>query len=156
MKSINTYYDNKEQLTSFIYDAKIHNSASLLIQIFSGVIDKDFISTLLSELTDLLPDAVIIGCTTDGEIMNGKVSSSKVTLSFTQFDHVTLKTAAITHKVDGFYSGQHLAQELIEDDTKLMITFVDGLHTNGEEFLNGINGVNDDIIVVRWACRRQS
>ena len=143
MKSINTYYENKEQLTSFIYDAKIHNNASLLIQVFSGVIDRDFIAMLLSELTDLLPDAVIIGCTTDGEIMNGKVSSSKVTISFTQFDHVTLKTAAIAHKDDVFYSGQYLAQELIAGDTKLMIAFVDGLHTNGEEFLKGITDVND-------------
>ena len=147
MKSINMYYANKEQLTSFIYDAKIHNNASLLIQVFSGLIDKNFIVTLLSELTDLLPDAVIIGSTTDGEIMNGKVTSGKVTLSFTQFDHVTLKAAAIEHKVDGFYSGKYLAQELIEDDTKLLIAFVDGLHTNGEEFLQGISMMNDDIIV---------
>jgi len=148
MKSINTYYANKEQLTSFIYDAKIQNSASLLIQVFSGLIDRNFIATLLSELTDILPDAVIIGSTTNGEIMNGKVSSAKVALSFTQFEHVTLKAAAIEHKVDGFYSGKHLAQELIEDDTKLMIAFVDGLHTNGEEFLHGISMLNDDIIVV--------
>jgi len=147
MKSINTYYTDKEELGSFIYDAKIQNSASLLIQVFSALTDKAFIATLLSELTDLLPDAVIIGCTTDGEIMNGKVSSGKVALSFTQFEHVTLKAADTEHKGDGFYSGKNLAQELIEDDTKLLITFVDGLHTNGEEFLQGISMLNDDIIV---------
>lgn len=147
MKSFNMYYVNKEQLSSFIYDTKIQNSASLFIQVFSGLIDKNFILTLLSELTSLLPDAVIIGSTTDGEIMNGKVTSGKVALSFTQFEHVTLKAAAIEHKVDGFYSGKYLAQKLIEDDTKLLIAFVDGLHTNGEEFLQGISMMNDDIIV---------
>lgn len=147
MKSINTYYTGKAALRSFIDDVKIQNSSSLLIQIFSGLIDKNFILTLLSELTDLLPDAVIIGSTTDGEIMNGKVTSGKVALSFTQFEHVTLKAAAVEHKVDGFYSGKYLAQELIEDDTKLLIAFVDGLHTNGEEFLQGISMMNDDIIV---------
>jgi hypothetical protein len=84
---------------------------------------------------------VIIGSTTDGEIMNGKVSSGKVVLSFTQFEHTTLKVAAIEHKVDGYFSGQYLAKELIGEDTKLLIAFVDGLHTNGEEFLSGIDSV---------------
>lgn len=147
MKSINTYYSDKEQLGSFIIDAKIQNSSSLLIQVFSALTDKDFIAALLSELTDLLPDAVIIGSTTDGEIMNGKVSSGKVVLSFTQFEETRLKASAIEHRVDGYYSGQYLAKELIEDDTKLLITFADGLQTNGEAFLSGISSVDDEVIV---------
>ena len=148
MKSINTYYTNKEELASFINDQKIQNSSSLLIQVFSALIDRTFISTLLSELTLFLPDAVIIGATTDGEIMDGKVSSGKVVLSFTQFEHTTLKATAIEHKANGYHSGQYLAKELIEDDTKLLIAFVDGLYTNGEEFLKGISSVNDEVIVV--------
>ena len=147
MKSINTYYRGKEELESFINDEKIINSSSILIQIFSAITDKTFISTLLSELTQLLPDAVIIGSTTDGEIMDGKVSSGKVVLNFTRFEHTTLKAAAIAHKVNGYYSGQYLAKELIGDDTKLLIAFVDGLHTNGEEFLSGIDAVNDEVII---------
>jgi len=147
MKSINTYYTDQEQLASFVQDEKIRNTSSLLIQIFSAINTKTFISELLNELTSLLPDAVIIGSTTDGEIMDGKVTSGKVVLSFTLFEHTTVKAAAIEHKVNGYYSGQYLAKELIEDDTKLLIAFVDGLHTNGEEFLSGIDSVNNEIIV---------
>ena len=147
MKSINTYYTGKAALRSFIDDAKIQNSSSLLIQVFAGSNNQTFISALLSELTDFLPDAVIIGSTTDGEIMNGKVSSGKVALSFTHFEYTTLNVAAVEHKVDGYYSGQYLAKELIGDESKLLIAFVDGLHTNGEEFLKGIATVSDDIIV---------
>ena len=147
MKSINTYYTGKKELISFIDDAKIQNTSSLLIQVFSALTDRSFIETLLSELTDLFPDAVIIGSTTDGEIMNGKVSSGKVVLNFTQFEKTTLKASAIEHSKDGYFSGQYLAKELIEDDTKLLIAFVDGLHTNGEAFLSGIDSVNDEIIV---------
>ncbi|WP_415405568.1 EAL domain-containing protein [Sulfurovum sp. CS9] len=147
IKSINTYYTTKEKLESFINDEKIQNSSSLLIQVFSSINEKTFISTLLSELTQFLPDAVIIGTTTDGEIIDGKVTSGKVVLSFTQFEHTTLKAAAIEHKVDGYYSGQYLAKELIDEDTKLLIAFVDGLHTNGEEFLSGIDSVNDKVVI---------
>jgi len=147
IKSINTYYTTQEELELFINDERIQDSSSLLIQVFSAINDKSFISTLLSELTQLLPNAVIIGSTTDGEIMNGKVSSGKVVLSFTQFEHTTLKAASIEHKLNGYYSGQYLAKELIGEDTKLLIAFVDGLHTNGEEFLNGIDSVNDEIVI---------
>ncbi len=147
MKSINTYYTTKEQLGSFINDEKIQNSSSLLIQVFSSINNKDFISTLLSELTLYLPNSVIIGSTTDGEIMDGKVSSGKVVLSFTQFDHTRLKATAIEHKANGYYSGQYLAKELIGKDTKLLIAFVDGLHTNGEEFLSGISSIDSDVVV---------
>jgi len=148
LRSYNTYYVNHEQLRSFIVDENISNSSSLLIQVFSAVNDEAFIEKLLYELTDTLPDAVIIGSTTDGEIMNGKVSSGKVVLSFTQFEHTTLNVASTEHQLNGFFSGQSLAEELIEDNTKLLISFVDGLHTNGEEFLNGINSISDDVIVV--------
>ncbi len=147
MKSINTYYTGKAALRSFIDDNRIQNSSSLLIQVFAGSNNQTFISALLSELTDFLPDAAIIGSTTDGEIMNGKVSSGKVALNFTLFEHTVLKVASVEHEVDGYYSGQYLAKELIADESKLLIAFVDGLHTNGEEFLKGISTVRDDIIV---------
>lgn len=147
MKSFNTYYTDQESLELFIEEKNIQNSSSLLIQIFSGLIDKMFIKTLLAELTLLLPDAVIIGSSTDGEILNGKVSSEKVVLNFTQFEHTTLKSAAVQHRTNGYYSGQYLAKELIGENTRLMIAFADGLHTNGEEFLNGIVSVNDEVIV---------
>jgi len=147
MKSINTYYTSEEELKLFLNDEKIQNSSSLLIQVFSAITDKTFIAKLLSELTQLLPDAVIIGSTTDGEIMDGKVSSGNVVLSFTQFEHTTLKVTAIEHKIDGYYSGQYLAKELIGDETKLLIAFADGLHTNGDNFLKGISSVNDDVLV---------
>ncbi len=147
MKSFNTYYINKRQLESFIHDKKIYNSSSLLIQVYSAIVDKIFISTLLSEILLFLPDAVIIGATTDGEIMDGKVSSGKVVLNFSQFENTTLQAASVEHKVNGYYSGQYLAKELITDDTKLLIAFTDGLHTNGEEFLNGIASIDDNVIV---------
>jgi len=147
MKSFNTYYTDKEALGSFIANKKIANTPSLLIQVFSASTDENFINNLLSELTFFLPDAVIIGTTTDGEIMEGKVTTGKVVLSFTLFEHTLLKASAVEHRDNGYESGRYLAKKLIGSDTKLMIAFVDGLYTNGEEFLKGIDSINDKVIV---------
>ncbi|MEA2047931.1 MAG: EAL domain-containing protein [Campylobacterota bacterium] len=147
MKSFNTYYRDKQTLISFIDKNKIENDVSLLIQIFSSFTDKSFIETLLLEVSALLPDAVIIGSTTDGEIMDGRVTSAEVVLSFTQFEHTVLKCAAIEHKDNGYYSGEYLAKVLLKEETKLLIVFADGIHTNGEELLEGIVSINDDVII---------
>ena len=147
MKSINTYYTDLTGLRSFIQSHAIENSPSLLIQIFTARNDRQFIEELLKHFSTLLPKAVIIGSTTDGEIMDGKVSTDKTVLNFTLFEHTRLKTETATHQKDGFLSGQFLAQALIEDDTKLIIAFADGLHTNGEAFLEGMDSVNSDVIV---------
>ena len=147
MKNINTYYTGKEALGLFIEKNTILNSDSLLIQVFSSSNDETFIRTLLSDLTSFLPDAVIIGTTTDGGIIDGKVSSESVVLSFTQFEHTTLKAAGIAHTDNGYKSGRVLAETLIGDDTKLLIAFSDGLYTGGEAFLEGIDAVNRSVPV---------
>lgn len=147
MKSINTYYRDLPILEAFIQSHHIENSPSLLIQVFTARNDKQFIEALLKEFDTVLPKAVIIGSTTDGEIMDGKVSVDKTVLNFTQFEHTRLKTETATHQKDGFFSGEFLAKALIQDDTKLIIAFTDGLHTNGEAFLEGMHSVNADVIV---------
>ncbi|MEA2048654.1 MAG: EAL domain-containing protein [Campylobacterota bacterium] len=147
MKSINTYYSNKSALHSFIESEGIQNGLSLLVQVFTANNDKVFIEALLCELIELCPDAMIIGSSTDGEIMNGKVSTHQTVLSFAQFEHTVLQTYGEKHQQDGFYSGASLAKVLSKRDTKLIIAFADGLHTNGDAFLNGIHSVNPVMMV---------
>jgi len=147
MKCVNTYYINLKTLEDFIVKYDIQDSPSLLIQVFTANNNETFIELLTQNIVSLLPQAQIIGTTTDGEIMNGKVSTHKTVLSFTYFEHTRLKVAFVKHLQDGFFAGQYLAKELIEKDSKLIISFADGLHTNGEDFLQGINSINRSIMV---------
>ena len=147
MKSINTYYYDRDTLINFIKDNQLIDNASLLIQIFTAFNNKKYIYELLNEIKSILPKAMIIGATTDGEIMDGIVSTQQTVLSFTQFEYTDLKIKMVKHKKDGYFSGQAIANSLIKDNTKLLIAFVDGLHTNGEAFLQGINSINNTIKV---------
>ncbi|MEA1919085.1 MAG: FIST N-terminal domain-containing protein [Campylobacterota bacterium] len=147
MKSLSTYYENAVQLENFVTSEHLKNSSSLLIQVFTASLDKAYIKTLLEALQALLPQAKVIGSTTDGEICNGKVSTQKTVLSFTQFENTKLKVAITTHQDSGYLSGEKLAKTLLTQESKLLIAFGDGLSTNGEAFLNGINAVDSKIIV---------
>ena len=147
MKSINTYYKDFPTLHSFIQSSMIEDSPSLLIQVFTSENNKKYIEELLENLNHLLPEAALIGSTTDGEIMSGKVSTHKTVLSFTSFKKTSLKVESVIHQQDGFFSGKYIAEQLIGETTKLIIAFADGLSTNGETFLEGINSVNSSVMV---------
>ena len=147
MRSINTYYTNFNDLKTFMSNNEIKDSGSLLIQIFTAYNTKDYISNLLSQITSLFPHAIIIGATTDGEIMNGEVSEQATVLSFSIFESTTILSASQIHTDDGFLSGQNIAKQLIKNDTKAIISFSAGLNTSGEAYLNGICSIDKEVIV---------
>lgn len=147
MKSVNTYYSNINMLKSFIKENNIDNTTSLLIQVFTAKNNKKFIQKLQNFFKKFLNKAIVIGSTTDGEIMSGKVSVHETVINFSTFQYTTLKSSVAKHHKDGYHSGQSVANELIEEDSKLIIAFADGLKTNGEAFLEGINSINDKVMV---------
>ncbi len=147
MQSFNTYYTDIEDLKLFIFNCNIENNDKLLVQIFTAFNDKTYIENLLFEVTSLLPSCVIVGSTTDGEIMNGVVTQQQSVISFTQFQYTSLKSYGIRHFDDGFKSGQEVARNLIQENTKAIISFCSGLNTSGEKYLNGIDSLNKEVLV---------
>ena len=144
MKSFNTIYTNESELKQFIQDNNIKNN--VLIQIFTGILDKEKIKNLISFLKKTIPNVKIIGTSTDGEIIDGKVTQNKIIINFNIFNSTTFQTA-ILKKTDKSYNlGQKIAQKLITPKTKLLITFTDGLTVNGENYLKGIESISNVII----------
>jgi len=146
MKHIVTRYEGKEKLQHFLDQHHIDDSRQLLVQIFTSQNSEPFIRKMLDTIQKYLPSASIIGATTDGEIINGNVVTHQTVLSFTLFEDTQL---ACTYSLeeDSFKRGQSLAGQLIDDRTRLLIVFTDGLHTNGEFFLEGINSVSSRTVV---------
>ncbi len=147
MKSYNLYYTTNAKLLEFIDENNIKESESLLIQVFTSINEKSFIENLLEVFNKTVPNAHIIGSTTDGEIKESTVSTSKTVISFTLFEKTKILSFS-SDKFDNYFeAGEKLAKDLIREDTKVLISFADGNTTNGEEYLNGINKVNDSVIV---------
>ena len=149
MKTINTIYQSKSQLETFLNENSFNFSDEFLIQVFTGILDEDYIKQLLLDIQNLLPNAKIIGTSTDGEITNGKVSTHKTTISITKFNNVTLKLGYIEYtnlKCDR-KSAQLLAKKVYCEETKVIIAFADGLNTNGEVFLNGLSSISQNVVI---------
>jgi diguanylate cyclase (GGDEF)-like protein len=122
---------------------------SVLIQIFAATSDLGKVRELLALITDYLPDAVIIGVSSDGTIDQGELHEygSVIQVSVSGFDKSYIKLAFTKNNTNSFQSGREIAENICVDNTKVVIAFSEASSINGEEFLEGIYSVNKHIIV---------
>ena len=144
MKTHN-YIIKDTQLNNHIDFNKFKNAKSILVQVFCGE-NKTRLKQILEQINKNLKDAICIGTSTDGEIFEKSVTTKKTVISISTFESTTLKLAYSTED-SSFKNGQNLAKELICEDSKLLIVFTDGHKTNGEEFLKGIEEINNSVII---------
>jgi signal transduction histidine kinase len=148
MKTFNLIYKSTKMLERFVTSNDIDKHDNVLVQVFTGFTDKDFITSLISKILSLVPKAEIIGTTTDGEIVDDEIRSYSTVISFSIFENTHIKT----YHTQKHFSDKLLAKDIYQklqnpDDIKLMITFLDGLNMNGEVFLKEFEKYNEDIII---------
>ncbi len=151
MKTNNLIFTTLLELSSQLEEKKFVDNANLLIQVFVENPEVMFIELILEVLRAKFPLAKLIGSTSDGVIESSEVYvGTKSVVSFSYFEKTTLSLAYIDYKNEdksSFYSGKEIAQKLCSKRTKLLIAFADGLHTNGEDFVHGIESVAPNVIV---------
>jgi diguanylate cyclase (GGDEF)-like protein/PAS domain S-box-containing protein len=142
MQTFNTHYTAQSEFKHFIETHKIINGENILIQVFTSLNNEENIALLLNDITSVLPSAHLIGATTDGEIFQDQVTTYETIISITVFETTKLRSTLICGSLNSDDIGRELANALIDEDTKVIITFTDGLHCNGEKYLQGIASVN--------------
>ncbi|WP_457749933.1 bifunctional diguanylate cyclase/phosphodiesterase [Sulfurimonas sp.] len=148
MKNETIAFYNIQELDSLLRDL---DSSQTLVQIFCAQNDRKEIEEIQHYFSTYFPLSKILGTTTDGVIYNDKVYyKSKSVVTVTRFEHTRLKASFVEHDDSfemNFQSGRKLAKELVDEDTKVIISFTDGIYTNGEEFLNGISSINTKVVI---------
>jgi len=148
MKTFNTFYTNKNTLRQFLKKVQIEDNSRLLVQIFTSYTQKDDIAKMVERITSLLPQASIIGASTDGAIYEGRVSMDTHVIALTQFEQTDLEVALVKGKgISSYNVGQKMASILHHPKGKLLLSFSDGLVTNGEAYLNGIQSINKTLLI---------
>jgi len=144
MKTYN-YAFKKNKFTSDINYEIFKDEKNILIQIFSGE-NKRTLEYLSEIFSKKIPQAICIGTTTDGEIKDEKISTLQSVISISVFKDTHI-CAHLIEGYDCFDNGYKIAQKVIQDKTKLLITFTSGMDTNAEDYLKGIEKYDNSIIV---------
>ena len=147
MRTLNFVYDNFDTLNDFIKKHGIEKEKNILVQVFSGYVDRYFLEELVEFFNKQLPNAKVIGSTTDGEIIESSILEQSIVLSFSIFNGTNLETYCIDLDDNAFQVGAKIAQMSVKDNTKAVIIFADGLRTNGERFLEGFGSVTNKVLI---------
>ncbi|HWQ73687.1 MAG TPA: FIST N-terminal domain-containing protein [Syntrophomonas sp.] len=152
MKTINTYYVDKAGLKNFVADndrlLSSGDCRSVLVQVFSGICDANYLLSISRQVRELLPHAQIIGTTTSGEIMNGLVSGLKTVLSFSAFQDSEIKTVFVEKNgIDDHELGRQIAGNANSPKARALILFATGLRLNAGQVLKGIQAINPSLPV---------
>jgi diguanylate cyclase (GGDEF)-like protein/PAS domain S-box-containing protein len=141
-------YRDDKQLIEWINGRDIRDSEQLLIQIYTFSVEKKFIANLIALLDPIFPQATLIGCTTDGAILDGDIYDNMTILSFIEFEKTILRSALLTFPpdIESVEFGKTMAKQLLEEDTKSFIIFTHPL-SNPEDFIKGVESAAPHVIL---------
>ncbi len=147
MQTFNTYYQSQEELAGFINDKQIAGD-NILVQVFAGVCQRDYLQRVIDEIKALLPQAEILGTTTAGEILQGEISENKIAISFSIFSESKITGTAVPYQGEDSYTiGKKIGEEIITDDTKAVILFTDWANIQ-DDIMTGIKTMADQEVII--------
>jgi hypothetical protein len=93
------------------------------------------------ELGVRYPGAILLGCSTGGEIHGCEVLDESLCATAISFARTRLRAATAGVANDSFAAGRQLGLELAGPDLKAVFLLSDGTRTNGSELVRGLRGV---------------
>ncbi len=86
------------------------------------------------------PGAIVLGCSTGGEIHGSDVLDESLSLTSLSFDRTRLKSAeaAVANAGDSFEAGKKIGKQLAAADLKTIFVLSDGTRVNGSELIRGV------------------
>lgn len=108
-----------------------------ILLVFSGI--KNLNSEQLKPLREQFPEAIMMGCSTAGEIAGEKVLEQHTVVTAVKFDNCRLqyRQVNVSHPDDSEEAGRELGTQLMADDLKHVFVLSEGLQVNGTLLVNG-------------------
>jgi PAS domain S-box-containing protein len=149
MKQYNHKYINVDAFKQFVKQSLLDavDNKQILIQMSTSLDSKEQIQNIASQILLTLPNVTLIGASTAGEIVNADMLDNSTVVSISVFEKTAIDAYYATNK-DSYALGVELSQRIFDNDTKCVITFLDGLQHNGQEYLHGLSACNFNKAVI--------
>lgn len=125
MRSLIAAYTSFNDLQPIAAALTGHDPEMALIQVFCGIPDRAYLERLQHELRYVAPHVPILGSTSGGEILQGKVLENSTIVCLSLFDRTRVKTHF--HDDSHGSNANALATRLVEDAAKVAILFRTGV-----------------------------
>ena len=145
MINLHHVFTNIPTLTEYLRSQEIRSvsrkSSSILIQVFTSHMDQEWIGNISHVLESELPTAVRIGCTSAGEIAQGRLYIETTILSFSFFEEARITPIAVSCiPGDEFNTGKQLREAIhaAGQDIAGVLLLATPLTINGGYLLQGM------------------
>ncbi len=140
MRQLNFVYTTKEDFLAFLQKENVQLfDQNILVQIFTSK-PKEEVEPALEDIASLLPKATIVGMSSAGEIVGTQILEKSIVVALSLFEKSQL-ASYYSDEEDSRKLGEEIARRLISKKSKGLILFVEGLHQNGEEMLQGVYSI---------------
>ncbi|MFQ5488978.1 MAG: diguanylate cyclase, partial [Gammaproteobacteria bacterium] len=146
MQIKNVIYDGRTDLCDLLQSTGFTDNGRLLIQVFSGIDDPAQIGRIQILVGEYFPHAALIGATSAGEILDGRLQEKSVLFSFCQFEDTELQVVA-AEATHSSALGEQIGAHFRHYPPRLLLTFANAHSVNGEDFVKGIGRLCPDMII---------
>ncbi|PID43652.1 MAG: hypothetical protein CSA52_02795 [Gammaproteobacteria bacterium] len=149
MKLLHHNFETRDQFLKELQLARISLTDShILVQVFDGRGDIERTRPLLRFIKETLPHCVLVGATTDGEILDNRILENSLLISVISFEKTRLQIEKSDNSSGNFFDeGARLGQKLQKKDLQAVILLGEGLSVNGEDLLAGFESQVGDIVI---------
>ncbi|MBP6631549.1 MAG: FIST C-terminal domain-containing protein [Kofleriaceae bacterium] len=149
MHSQSYSYDLDRRTWSAAPDGGLDSPRTLVLAF--GTADVANHARIIEDLSKTFPKALVVGCSTAGEIHDTAVRDRSVAVAVTRFDQTDIALASLEVRAaaDSFTAGQQLAKRLsIKAGLRGVLVLSEGLGINGADLVRGLSAVLPDNVVV--------
>jgi hypothetical protein len=109
-----------------------------------------FEQNVYTSIKSRYPNAIVLILSTAFEIVESKISTSRIVVTAIQFDKTILKSTSlqVSSKIDSRAAGRLICDQLSGEGLKHILLFSDGYDINGDDLVDGLNEeLANDVIV---------
>lgn len=103
MKQVQFTFQNENSLEAELRKLRQWNRSnfcsSLLIQVYTEILDRTMIERVCARIRAQLPDAVVVGCSSNGNILNGDFSGGSFAVVCTLFEYPSTRVEALQYSL---------------------------------------------------------
>lgn len=154
MKAYNHLYVSIEDFRNFIDGIQLDREQKVLVRLHTCIHSMESVKPLVKEIKEILPKAVVIGCSTSGVICEGKILTDACLISVTSFEDCEMRLGMFSCETaeGGEKGGKALAKEvskeLVRGEKGFMLVFFPLSYYKTAKFVEHMNRLNDGLKMI--------
>ncbi|MCM1530017.1 MAG: EAL domain-containing protein [Alistipes sp.] len=160
--SLNIIYTSDSELEGMIRSDDLDPDMEYLIRIHTCIHNIGSIMPFAKRISALFPKSKIIGSSTSGVIIDGRIRTDCCMLSFTQFQLARLKTCLLPLSDDkgkdirGTITGQKAFDSVVSENSRFMLAFFARPYIKISSFVERLNQLADNMQMIGGIANTQA